>query len=261
MSGHLSLDKFSSVFASTYAYSDGLLAALQHLLVLSAGADTSTKSAWLDQSQFASLLSQTRAANRLMGCSNSVQWFLSVCAEAVDPRADFSAPGLLLRRLNQLKALLMVAYHPLEHVAFLHDASVLRILPERAVERVWRWSSALWFLYVVCDLPSNVLTLHQTLSDSVQDAKIDVDASDLRPAAVARARRLRRIKVEVLLLLLLRNFADLPLTVHFSLDGIRAVLSPRVRVALSLLSALLNLARLWRRADLPAAEQDDSEDD
>jgi hypothetical protein len=66
---------------------------------------------------------------------------------------------------------------------------------------------------------------------------------------------------DVLVLLLLRNFVDLPLVLHFSLDGVRQVLSPRTRVVLSLLSSLLNIARLWRRADLPAADQDDDEDD
>jgi hypothetical protein len=66
---------------------------------------------------------------------------------------------------------------------------------------------------------------------------------------------------DVLVLLLLRNFVDFPLVLHFSLDGVRQVLSPRTRVVLSLLSSLLNIARLWRRADLPAADQDDDEDD
>jgi hypothetical protein len=65
----------------------------------------------------------------------------------------------------------------------------------------------------------------------------------------------------VQVLLLLRNFVDFPLVLHFSLDGVRQVLSPRSRVILSLLSSLLNIARLWRRASLAAADQDDDEDD
>lgn len=197
-----------------------------------------------------------------MGTLNSVQWFQSVCAEALAPSKSVT-PGLLLRRLNQVKALLMVLYHPLEHAAFLHDAAIFRFLSESAVARLWRLASSLWFVYVVCDLPTNFLSLQQTLEDGagVQDAQIAVSPADVRPSALARALRVRRIKTDVLVLLLLRNFADLPLTLHYSFDGVRTLLSPRTRIALSVLSALLNIARLWRRADIPAAEQDDAEDD
>jgi len=245
-----------NVFSSAYAYSDGLLAVVQHLSSLLPLAATSASGA--SRTRFVQLLSQTRAANRLMGTLNSVQWYRDIVAERV-----VNNSGLLLRRLNQLKALLMVAYHPMEHAAFLHDVGVLRVLSAESVARLWRTAMSVWLAYVVCDLPSNYLQLQVVLEDRMvaQNAKIAASSNDIRPTAVARARRTQRIKTDVLVLLLVRNFVDFPLILHYALDGVRVVLSPRARFLLSLISALLNVARLWRRADLAAADMDDDEDD
>jgi len=190
----------------------------------------------------------------------------------------------------------MVLYHPLEHAAFFHDVGVLKFLSESNVARLWRLACSVWLAYVVCDMPTNFLQLQQVrraplaaLTHPPSPPICQTLEPDVRPPgpvsvkSTLRANQIKRIKTycsngharsssllklpfcllcsDVLVLLLLRNFVDFPLVLHFSLDGVRQVLSPRTRVVLSLLSSLLNIARLWRRADLPAADQDDDEDD
>jgi hypothetical protein len=92
------LSKSVDVFTSAYAYTDGLLALIQHAVSLTL-ASPSSNNVVVDRSRLVAVLSQTRAANRLMGTLNSVAWFAAISAERTAPTAD----AKWLRRLNLLK--------------------------------------------------------------------------------------------------------------------------------------------------------------
>lgn len=95
------LSKSVDVFTSTYAYTDGLLAMLQHTTTLFV--TTPPPSALVDRARLVGLLSQTRAANRFMGTINSIAWYFAVSAEPV-PRSGANVQAALwLRALNQVK--------------------------------------------------------------------------------------------------------------------------------------------------------------
>lgn len=101
MSGAHLLSKSVDVFTSTYAYTDGLLAVIQHLTTLFVA--NSNADARFVPARLVAVLSQTRAANRLMGTANSVAWFASVCAEELPKATD--GPAISMRNLNQIKGL------------------------------------------------------------------------------------------------------------------------------------------------------------